>query len=446
MDQMTSEPRPLVLILGVDKYVLEACERHDVEAVVAWGAGAHDYGLQLVPDGMTVLRVDQVSSPESVLSALHRAGLGDRRFDAVQTSDEWAMVTAGVLAEHLGARAIDPVTAVRFRDKTLQKQRVREVGIPAARTTVIDDIHDVSGIDALPYERAVLKPIAGAATAMTTVVTSLQQLRDLSDKYRAERTAQRTFALEEFVDGGEEWVADGIVYDGEVMFCALGRYGLPCLSTVDQALPLWLRRFDPDTESWAYELGEPVVRRALKALGLRDGVFHMEFFYDAELGTLTFGECAARRGGALVHEEVQAKFNVHLGEAALLGALGRKPDLDIQIRSGTIGGTYLMGRPGTLFSCPSPAAMRELPGVEYVRVEFAFGGQIAAGVGSTNARIAQVLVSAESEEAMLRRFDELRVWFDERLLIAPSGGPMRELRAWQREIWPDEDYKDQLWR
>jgi biotin carboxylase len=442
---MTAAPRPLVLMLGVDKYVLEACQRHDVEGVVAWGAGAHDYGLQLVPDGMTVLRVDQASSPEAVLSALHRAGLGDRRFDAVQTSDEWAMVTAGVLAGHLGARAIDPVTAVYFRDKTLQKQRVRDVGIPAALTTVIDDVHDVSDITELPYERAVLKPIAGAATAMTSVVDSVEQLRALSVKYRAERTGQRTFVLEEFIDGAEEWVADGVVFDGEMIFCALGRYGVPCLSTVDKALPLWLRRFDPGTEAWAYERAESLVARALRALDLRDGVFHMELFHDPATGTLTFGECAARRGGALVHEEVQAKFNVHLGAAALLGALGRKPELDIQVRPETIGGTYLMGRPGTLFRCPSPAEMKALPGVEHVRVEYAFGSQISSGVGSTNARIAQVLVSAESEDAMLRRFEELRTWFDERLLIAPSGGAMRELRAWQQATWPDEDYKDQLW-
>lgn len=440
--------RPLVLVLGVDKYVLEACVRHDVETVLVEGGGQRDYALQPIPAGVTVLRVDSVSSPEAVLGALHRNGYAERRFDAVQTTDEWAMVTAGLLAAHLGARAIDPVTALHFRDKSLQKQRVRQAGLPAARTVVIDDVHDLGDLGdlgELPFGKAVLKPIAGAATAMTSVVEDIGQLRALSAKYRREHTSQRTFTLEEFVEG-DEWVADGIVHDGEILFCALGRYSVPCLTTVDAALPLVLRRFDPVSEAWAYELGEPFVHQAISALGLRDGVFHLEFFHDEKTGALTFGECAARRGGALVHEEVQVKFSVHLGEGALLPLLGVKPEIDVKVRQETVGSTYLMGRPGTLFHCPSPAQMRALPGVEHVRVEAAFGQVLSDAVGSTNARIAQVLVSADSEEAMLRRFEELRAWFDERLLIAPAGGPVRELRAWQRENWPDEDHRDLPWQ
>ncbi|MGI5500368.1 hypothetical protein [Lentzea sp. CA-135723] len=442
---MPALTRPLVLVLGVDKYVLEACVRHDVETVLVEGGGQRDYALQPIPAGVTVLRVDSVSSPEAVLGALHRNGYAGRRFDAVQTTDEWAMVTAGLLAQHLGARAIDPVTALHFRDKSLQKQRILEAGLPAARSHVIDDIHDLGDLDELPFGKAVLKPIAGAATTMTSVVEDIARLRALSAKYRADHTGQRTFTLEEFVTG-DEWVADGIVHDGEILFCALGRYSVPCLTTVDSALPLVLRRFDPSSEAWAYELGEPFVHKAISALGLRDGVFHLELFHDEKTGTLTFGECAARRGGALVHEEVQVKFGVHLGEGALLPLLGIKPEIDVKVRPETVGSTFLMGRPGTLFHCPSPAEMRALPGVEHVRVEAAFGQVLSDAVGSTNARIAQVLVSADSEEAMLSRFEELRDWFGERLLIAPSGGPVRELRAWQRENWPAEDHRDLPWQ
>jgi hypothetical protein len=440
-----STHRPLVLILGTDKYILQAAQRLDVEVVVAWGSGAYDYGLQEVPPGMTTIRVDDVANPESILMALHRAGLADRRFDAVQTSDEWAVITAGVLASYLGCRGTDPATGVYFRDKSLQKRRVAAAGVATAATTVIEDIYDVSAFTTLPYARGVLKPVAGAATARTSIVESVAQLQAASLAYRRTGVAQRTFVLEEHV-GGDEWVADGIVFDGEVLFCAMGTYGAPCLTVVDQELPLWLRRFDPETEAWAYSRGEPVVRRALSALGLRDGVFHMEFFHDPATGELTFSECAARRGGALVHEEMLAKFNVHLGEAALLCALGRRPEPAVKIRPGVIGGTYLMGRPGTLFRCPSPADLTALPGVEYARIEFPAGGQFAPGVGSTNQRVGQVLVSADSESALIRRFDEVREWFDERLLVAPHDATMRDRRAWQHRIWPDADFRDHPWQ
>ncbi|MFI7410243.1 ATP-grasp domain-containing protein [Streptomyces sp. NPDC049627] len=432
-----------VLLLGPDKYVLQACLRHGVDAVLVWGAAGYDHGLAEVPEGIRVLLVDDHKSPEAVLSALHRAGLGEHRFDAVHTSDEWALVTAGVLAAHLGCRALDPATAVHFRDKSLQKRRVAAAGVPAARVTVVDDVHDVSDVS-WTFDKAVLKPVAGAATARTAVVGSAEELAALSRRYRGGRTAQRTFVLEEFI-GGEEWIADGFVHDGELLFLAVGRYGDPCLTTIDRNDPLWLRHFDPKDESWAYERAEPVVRRCLDALGLRDGVFHMELFHDPDTGGLTFSECAARRGGALLHEQVQAKFGIHLGEAALLLALGRKPSADVELRSEYIGTSYLKGRAGIHFSCPSPAELRALPGVEFARVEFPVGATFLGDIDNTNHRMGQILVSAATEEELQTRFDEVRAWFDERLVVAPVDVTGRELRAWGRELRPDADFSDPLW-
>jgi biotin carboxylase len=338
---------------------------------------------------------------------------------------------------------IDPAIAVHFRDKSLQKRRIAEAGLRTARVTVIEDVHDVSAITELEYPRAVLKPVAGAATTRTTVVESLADLQRLSKQYRKDRTAQRTFVLEEFVDG-DEWIADGVVFDGELVFCALGSYGSPCLTVVDQGLPLSMRRFDPKTDAWAYELGEPFVRRAIAALGLRSGAFHLEFFRGQD-DTLTFGECAARRGGGLIHEEVQRKFNVHLGAATVRCALGRAPGPQVEYRPETVGTTFLMGRPGTLISCPSPAELMEQPGVVLARIEFPAGGQFAEGLGSTNQRIGQVLVTADSAEGLQLRFAELREWFAARTVIAPFGGSQRELRAWQRDARPDLDFQDILW-
>ncbi|WP_309056404.1 ATP-grasp domain-containing protein [Streptomyces sp.] len=442
--------RPRVLLLGTDKYVMQACLRHDVDAVLIWGPGSYDYGLAEVPAGITVVRVDEQKNPEAVLMALHREGLADLPFDGVQTSDEWSLVTAGLLASHLGCRfVVDPATAVYFRDKSLQKGRVAAAGIPAARVTVIDDVHDVSALTELPYERAVLKPIAGAGTARTTVVDSLERLRELSDRYREEHLAQRTFALEEYVGGSgtEEWIADGFVYDGTLRFLAVGRYGLPCLTMVDEQQVLWMRHFDQKTEAWAYDRAEPVVRGALSALGLRDGLFHMELFHDPETGVLTFSECAARGGGALIDEQVMAKFGVNFGEAALFCAIGRPPKDDITYRPELVGTSYLPGRSGVVFDCPSPAELRALPGVEFARIEFPVGQRFSADVDSTNHRMGQVLVSASDDEELQARFSAVRAWFDERLVVAPYGVSGRELRAWHREVLrPDADFADQMWQ
>ncbi|MEU9078791.1 hypothetical protein ACFYUY_10800 [Kitasatospora sp. NPDC004745] len=415
-----NDPRPLVLLLGAARYTLDACVRLGVDAVVVTGAPERDAGAVPVPAQLTAVHADSQSDAESVLAALHRAGLAGLRYDAVVTTDEFALVTAGLLARHLGCRAIDPDTAVRFRDKEVQKRTVRAAGVPTARTTVIEDVHDLTGLTALPYPRAVVKPVAGASTRLTATVTDLAGLRAFGDRLRAGRSTERTFLLEEFVSG-EEWIADGFVLDGEVRFLALGAYGSPCLSVVDQDRPLWMRRIDPQREAWRYALAEPLVRRSLTALGLTDGVFHMELFHDPADGRLVFSECAARRGGGLIHEETLAKFGIDLGEAMLLCGLGRLPDREVRTDPRVIGSSFLPGRPGTVVACPSAGELEALPGVEYARVEAAPGTSWSDSLASTDQRAAQVLVAAESEAALLRRFDELRRWFDDRLVTVPNG-------------------------
>lgn len=439
---MTAGERPSILMLGTDRYAMRACLEHDVDAVVVCGPGGRDNGFVPVPAGLRALPVDDQASAEAILMALHRAGLAGHRFTGIQTTDEWALVTGSLLAGHLGCEFPDPVTAIHFRDKSLQKSRVRAAGVRATRVTVIDDIHEP--IDDFPYARAVLKPVAGAATVRTSVVESLADLRARGAEYRREQTKQRTFVLEEYV-AGDEWVADGVLYDGELLFCSIGTYADPCVSAVGETLPLSIRRFDPDQDKAYFDLALPVVTRSLSALGLRDGVFHMELFHDPATGELTFSECAARRGGALVHEELQAKFGVSLGESAVLCAARRRPELTVKTDPRVIGGGFLMGRPGTLWRCPSPAEITSRPGVLFARVERPFGTHIAAGLAGTNTRIAQCLVAADSPAEFHERLADVRAWFDGELVVMPDKALNRDLRAWQRETWPDSDYRDTVW-
>jgi hypothetical protein len=435
---------PSILMLGTDRYAMRACLEHDVDAVVVFGPGGRDNGFVPVPDGLRALPVDDHANAESVLMALHRAGLAGHRFTGIQTTDEWSLVTAGLLAGHLGCHFLDPVTAIHFRDKSLQKSRVRAAGLDAARVTVLDDIHDLEALDELPYAKAVLKPVAGAATMRTSIVDSLADLRARGAEYRREQTKQRTFVLEEWV-GGDEWVADGVLFDGELLFCSIGTYADPCVAAVGGTLPLSIRRFDPDQDAALFDKALPVVAQALSALGLRDGVFHMELFHDPATGRLTFSECAARRGGALVHEELQAKFGVSLGESAVLCAARRRPELAVKVDPRVIGGGFLMGRPGTLWRCPGPAEITARPGVLFARVEKPFGSHIPAGLAGTNTRIAQCLVAADSPDEFHRRLAEVRAWFDDQLIVMPDKARNRELRAWQRENWPESGHADTLW-
>ncbi|HTZ45081.1 MAG TPA: hypothetical protein VMB79_14575 [Jatrophihabitans sp.] len=437
-----SGTRTSVLFIGADGYVLRACERNNVDAVILSTSGAWDDARIDVPPGGIMLRVDEITNPESCLAALHRAGLADRKFDAIQTTWEYAVVTAAVLGQALGCRTIDPVTALHFRDKSLQKARLRAAGIPVARTVVIEDLYDVSEVP-FEFENAVLKPVAGGGTTSTSVVRSRADLEQASRAARLERATDRTFILEEFVDG-DEWMAEGVVFGGEVVFFGLGAYTQPCLDAVTGQVPISLRRLDPETEPEAYRAADPVVRGAIATLGLQDSVFHMELFREHGTGRIVFSECAARRGGALTQEEVHAKFNVDLGAAALQCAIGRRPELDVKVNPELIGCAALFGPAGTVFGYPSQAEMMQQPNVQFARTWAAVGGQLGTKFAATAEMMAALLLRADSVDEFHQRVGELRDWFGERLLVAEPGLTSGERRAWQSRHWPDRDYRDQL--
>ncbi|MYV62753.1 hypothetical protein GTW37_29170 [Streptomyces sp. SID4931] len=433
-----------ILVVGLDRYGMRACVRLGLDVTVVCGAAAWDQGSIAIPDEVTVIRVDDHTSAESVLMALSRSGLDSESFDAVYTTAEGSLVMVGLLAAHLGLPAVPPEVAVRFRDKSVQKREIRAAGLATAGAVVVDDIHDVGGIAELGTAKAVLKPVAGAATERTSAVSSVAELRRRSEEYRREGTTQRTFILEEFVRG-EEWIADGVLFEGELLFCALGRYGDPCLASVDSGRPLNFRHYDPSGESWAYERALPVITASLAALGLRDGVFHMELFHDPDTGALTFGECAARRGGALVQEVVHTKFNVDLAACAIQVALGRRPEIDVKIHPGAIGGAYLTSAAGLLLDCPSADQVMTRPGVEFVRIERPVGERTPA-VSGTNHRIGQFMVKADTAEELQQRFAEVWDWFGPQVKIVPDGLTSRGIRALQPTLRPGVRFGDALWQ
>jgi len=435
--------RPSVLLLGADAYVLRACEFHDVEPVLLCNSNAYDSGRLRPPPGTTLIRVDEVTSPEDCLGGLHRAGMADRQFDGIQTTWEFGVVTAAVLGHVLGCRAIDPVTALHFRDKSLQKARLARAGVPVTRSVVIPDLHDVTDVP-LEFDRAVLKPISGGGTASTSVVRERKDLEAASRAARETKEAKRTFLLEEFVDG-DEWMAEGVVFGGEVLFFGLGAYTEPCLEAINGQVPISLRRLDPVHDKEAYESADPVVRGAIAALGLRDSVFHMELFSERGSGRIVFSECAARRGGALTQEQVLAKFNVDLAEAALLCAIGRRPDLEVKVHPKVVGCAGLYGPAGTVVSYPTPDEMVSLPNVRFAQTYVPPGASLGNKFSASADMLGALLLVADSVAEFDRRVAEVREWFGERLAVAEPALTTGQRWAWQDRHWPERPYRDWLY-
>ncbi|MGH3159045.1 MAG: ATP-grasp domain-containing protein [Streptosporangiaceae bacterium] len=442
---MTSAAAPSLLMLGAEPYLIKACVELGVDLVVAYGPAVRDADALHAPDQVRTVFVQDQRSPEAVLSALARAGLAGgpagHGFDAVLTVYEHSLVHAAVLAQLYGCRGLTPDVAVRFRDKWLQKEAIRVAGLPTARSTVIEDIAYPGELPELDTWPRVLKPMYGVGTQLTAVVSSQAELRAAAASFYRRQPRNRVYVAEEF-SHGDEWTADGVVVGGDLRFLSVATYGEPCLTSLRNQAPMIRIRFDPEADSGAFRAAEPFVRRCIAALGLADGVFHLELFRAPDSGSLIFGECAARQGAALVPEEVRYKFGIDLGEEAVRCALGLTPRLDVKVSPDVIGNTYLLGPPGVVLSCPSPAEVLAREGMRFVTIERPAGSVIPDSLTDMNVRAGMAVLAAPTPGELDRRMAGLRTWFASRLVVVPLDATERTVRAVHRRAWPDADLDD----
>ncbi|MEV4628237.1 hypothetical protein AB0J90_18375 [Micromonospora sp. NPDC049523] len=362
-----------------------------------------------------LLPVADIGAPEAVLSAVLRAGFRPEHFLAVLSAKEKGVVTAACLGAAAGACALPLRVAVVSRDKALQKQLVASAGIPAAKVLFVGSPSGLaaSAVVGEPFRPVVVKPLRGVACGATEIITSMEAL----DRYTAAWAAtDGEILVEERVDFAEEWHLDGVVRDGRLEFLSVGRYVTPCLD-VTRGFATQLFVFDPERSADRYRLARTFSAATLDALGLRDGVFHLEAFYRPEKEELWFGECAARPGGGGIPDVVRHKFGVDLAGRGLDAVLARPPALLGAPIAGAVGKVSLPALPGAVTAAPTTDELLALPQV--------VDGQINVSVGSWMADMRRenrphgglAVLAADDEPALLRRMAEVVEWFARRTRI-----------------------------
>ena len=161
-----------MLMLSDDPYIARACADLGVELTVVFDGVQRDWGMIPELPGQRHVFVNDATSVESVLLGLYRAGLDPAAFDAIYTTYEGGVVSAAALGRAFGLRSMSPEVTARFRDKSLAKAALAREGVDVARFEVIEDLHENPDDRTLPFEPAVLKPVAGGGTQHTTLIRS----------------------------------------------------------------------------------------------------------------------------------------------------------------------------------------------------------------------------------------------------------------------------------
>ena len=226
--------------------------------------------------------------------------------------EEFDVITAGMIREHLRLSGMTSAEACLFRDKLAMRGAAQ-----AAKVNVPEFVH-VLNYEALRdfMERApapwVLKPRTDVSAIGIKMMHDSEQVWRAIDALDArERLNEQSsfYLLERFV-AGEVYHVDSIVSGGKVLFAGVSIYGRPPMNVAHDGgvfISHSLERKSGDRRK-LLEINKQVI----KALGLRRSATHAEFIKSAVDGQFYFLEIAARVGGAYIAETLEAASGLNI--------------------------------------------------------------------------------------------------------------------------------------
>jgi len=235
-----------------------------------------------------------------------------RKPDVVVALEEFDVVNAAMIREHLHLPGMSVSTARRFRDKLMMAVAANAAGVNVPDfVPLINDDEIRSFMDRVPPPW-VIKPRSDVSAIGIRKVNEPEEVwRAIGELDSRERLRERSahHLLARFV-GGEVFHVDSLVKDGRVVFAGANQYGRPPMEVAHQGgayISMTVERGSND-EKQLFAAN----RKLVKALGLRNGAAHAEFIKSADDGNFYFLEIAARVGGAYIAEVLEAASGVNL--------------------------------------------------------------------------------------------------------------------------------------
>jgi biotin carboxylase len=236
----------------------------------------------------------------------------DRKIDRIVALEEFDVVTAAAIREHLFLPGMSSSTARGFRDKGLMAMKARQAGVNVPDFVPLvnkDEIDEFTKRVPAPW---VIKPRSDVSAI------GIRKVHDVAEVWRAvgeldarERLRERSahHLLAQFV-AGEVFHVDSLVSDGKVIFAGANQYGRPPMDVAHQGGAYISRtiQHDTDDEKELFAANKKLVN----ALGLERGAAHAEFIKSANDGRFYFLEIAARVGGAYIAEVLEAASAINL--------------------------------------------------------------------------------------------------------------------------------------
>ena len=204
------------------------------------------------------------------------------------------MVQMAQARERFGVQGTRAKTAELFRDKATMKEALRAAGLPVARHKLVTSQEDARGFAAEVGFPMVLKPPAGMGAKATFRVNDEAALLRAVVGMRVNR--ESPVLAEEFLRG-REFSLETVTTNGKPRVHSISHYLPSCLEVLESPWMQWTCLLPRELDEPLYENARKMGFACIEALGLDDGMTHMEWFERPD-GSLAIGEIAQRPPGA----------------------------------------------------------------------------------------------------------------------------------------------------
>jgi biotin carboxylase len=236
----------------------------------------------------------------------------NRKIDRVVALEEFDVVTAALMREHLCLPGLTSSGAKVFRDKLSMAVHSQRAGINVPDFVPLVNTEEVNEFMQRVPGPWVIKPRSDVSAIGISKVSEPEQVhRAMSEMNERENLRERAsyYVLARFIPG-EVFHVDSIVNDGKVLFAGTNQYGRPPMQVAHQGgayISRTLERGSADEKTLL-----AINKKLVRALGLERGATHAEFIKSDMDGKFYFLEIAARVGGAYISDVLEAASGINL--------------------------------------------------------------------------------------------------------------------------------------
>lgn len=241
-----------------------------------------------------MVRVTNPLDPQDIVDACRVLASRHGALDRIVGILEHLQVPIAQARELLGVPGTGPATADLFRDKPRMKAALAEHGLPVARNRTITSMADGAAFAAEVGFPMVVKPPAGMGAKATFRVSSTHEL---AAAIRGLNVSAHNPLLAEELLAGREFSFETITINGEPRVHSISHYLPSCLDVLENPWIQWCCLLPRDISGPEYNGVTDFAFKTVRALGLEDGMTHMEWFQRPD-DSFVIGEIAARPPGA----------------------------------------------------------------------------------------------------------------------------------------------------